>query len=279
MYADLHIHSSYSDGTFTAEQIFAHARRAGISCIALTDHDNVDLYLKENVRGLCGKYAVEAIPGVELSASLNGIDIHLLGYGLDVRNERFLQKMREKKEFRRARLFRIAEKLNALGVQIDCEELKQLVGTASSSRLHLAQYLCSKKIVPGIRDAFERYLGKDAPAYIPSYLDNAETVIRLIKDAGGIVFIAHPIKYQFGEVQIRQLSDLGMDGIEVLYPGCPEPFVKKYSVIAASCRLLRSGGSDAHGEGREEVHIGAVKVPYEWVQEMKARISPDNLLP
>lgn len=273
MHADLHIHSLHSDGNLPAGEIIVAARKAGVNCIAITDHDSVDAYRTEDILGLSSAQAVECVRGVELSASFDGLDIHVLGYGIDTANAALLEKLQEKRTYRHERLFRMAEKLLSLGVRVDAGELEAYISGKSASRLHLAHYLQDKHVVTNIREAFRYYLGQDSPAYLPSYKDTAETAIRLIKESGGLAFAAHPRKSRLDDARLRRLAELGLDGIEALYPGCSEARVNKYAALASECGLLLSGGSDYHGDLRGEVHLGDVKVPYSWVEAIKARIA------
>jgi len=272
MHADLHIHSLHSDGDLPVAEIIVAARKAGINCISITDHDNVDAYRAEDIRALSRTQAVECVSGVELSASFDSLDIHILGFGIDTANAALLKKLEEKRTYRRERLFRMARKLLELGVRVDSKELEGYISGKSASRLHLAHYLQDKHVVTNIREAFKRYLGKDSPAYLPSYKDTAETAIRFIKESGGLAFAAHPRKSRLDDARLRCLAELGIDGIEALYPGCSEALVNKYAALASECGLLLSGGSDFHGDLRGEVHLGDVKVPYAWVERIKTRM-------
>jgi len=273
MFADLHIHSIYSDGSFTADQILKEAQKHGISCIAVTDHDCIDFYLKEPVAGLKQQYAIEILSGVEMSASFAGTDIHILGYGIDIAHAGFIKKMEENKAHRYERLMRMAAKLSSQGVRVDTDELSSFFTAGTVGRLHLARYLQAKKKVFSIKEAFDKYLGKKAPAYIPAYKDAISAVIRMIKEAHGLAFLAHPLLYSFQESQICQLRDMGIDGMEVLYPTWTVSVSHHYQNLADKYRLLKCGGSDCHGLHKDYVGIGTTKMPYAWLEEMKSRLA------
>lgn len=279
MPADLHIHSVYSDGSFTAQTILKHAKESGISCISITDHDSIDFYLKEPVETLKKQFEIELISGVEMSASFAGTDIHILGYGIDITNAGFVKLMEDNKNHRYMRLMRIAEKLAAQGIRVDTEELASFFSAGTVSRLHLARYLQAKNKVTSIKEAFDKYLGKKAPAYIPSHKDDILTVITMIKEARGLVFLAHPLLYSFQEKQICELRDMGIDGIEVLYPTWSVAISHQYQVLADKYRLLKCGGSDCHGLHKDYVGIGTIKMPDSWIQEMKTRLAGRSIDP
>jgi predicted metal-dependent phosphoesterase TrpH len=271
-YADLHIHTCYSDGTDTPEEVVAKASAAGLSAIGITDHDTVDgIPLAMKVAPEAG---IEVISGVELSSAYHGKDIHLLGYGFDLGGDNpLVRKLKEMQQSRIERMKKMLAKLDELGVKtVSFEEVAVMTKSDSVGRLHLAKLLVRKKVVPSIEAAFERYLAEGAAAYFPKFQQTPFEAIRLIKESGGVSVLAHPMLTQRDEL-IPSLVEAGLDGIEAYYPNCSMEIAEFYIGIAKKHGLLVTGGSDAHGSGKSSTFIGKAYVPYDRVEEMKGRLA------
>ncbi|MBD3245450.1 MAG: PHP domain-containing protein [Candidatus Omnitrophica bacterium] len=263
---DLHIHTLYSDSDLSVEECFRDARRKELSCIAITDHDTMS-GIKE-ARVLSSRYGIELIEAIEFSAQEADVEVHVLGYFLDAENQRLQEALAVMETHRRERLNKMADKLNDIGVRVDKEELTEKVRNKIPTRLHLGLYLLEKKRVSALRDAFRKYLSPGKPAYLSRFKFTVQESIEIIKDAGGLAFLAHPHMIS-DQSWIEKFIRYGIAGLEVSYPHMS---VVRRNIYENMCRrygLLRSGGSDAHGSYKKYTEIGAAVVPYAWVEEMK----------
>jgi 3',5'-nucleoside bisphosphate phosphatase len=266
-FADLHIHSCFSDGSDAPEEIVAKAQNQGLVAIALTDHDTVAGVLPAIEAGRrCG---LEVIPGIEFSTEVANRDIHILGYFLDIRYPELHEQLARFQKVRRERIVKMVEQLNRLGVDnISADEILEKNPEAAIGRPHLAAQLLKKGWVKDIPMAFEKYLAEDAPAYVPKYKQTPFEAIALIRRAGGVAVLAHPMITNRDEL-IPQMIEAGLAGIEVYYPNCPPHVSEFYQKLAHKHGLALSGGSDYHGESKNYIYVGKVCVPYEWVEELK----------
>lgn len=271
MRVDLHLHTYYSDGVYSPAQVVMKAKENGLDIISIVDHDTTD-GLDEAIE--VGKeIGVEVIPGIELSSSINGTDIHILGYFINWRDENFQTNLRVFRELRIQRAKRIVEKLNALDIPLEFESVVEIARSSSIGRVHIANALVRYGYVSDFYEAFNKYLGVGCPAYEKNIELSPRRAIKLISEVGGLSFIAHPGKY-LSEVDLASLIELGIDGIEVIHPSHNEDLVKYYSSIADEYFLLESGGSDFHGGLRHDEHcIGLYTVPYKFVETMKQRLN------
>jgi predicted metal-dependent phosphoesterase TrpH len=267
-FADLHIHSHFSDSSLSCEDIFKRAYSEGISCISISDHDTLDAYTKEELPAYSNKYSVEVIKGIEFSSQHGDKEIHLLGYfaGGAVSQD-FLPVLDKLKQDRLKRILKMAEKLVSLGIKIDIDEFKSFVGAASLSRLHLAIFLKAKNIVAGIPEAFSKYVGVGKPAYISRFRYDLAQGIGILKKAGALVFLAHPLNI-FSLEEIKGLLALGLDGIEAFYPFYSQAVTNDFITLSRQLGFLITGGSDAHGKYKRQ-HIGTIKMPYEYAEKIK----------
>lgn len=271
-WADLHIHTYYSDSTSSPEEVVEDAVNAGLSCIAITDHDVVDgidpVKLKAQERG------IEVIAGIELSSELNGKDIHILGYGFDYKKSPLVAKLGQIQDARIERIKKMIENLKALGVDnITFEEVAAKTRSNAVGRPHLAMVLLEKGWVSSMRAAFDKYIGEGGPAYFTKYQQTPFEAIKLITDSGGVAVMAHPMMTQKDEL-ISQFVKEGMGGLEVYYPNCSETVLKFYKNLAKKYNILTTGGSDAHGKAKTHTYVGKTQIPYEIVEALKAKFKP-----
>jgi len=267
-FADLHIHSNFSDSSYTLRDIFKRAHQEGFSCISIVDHDTLDVYFTEEIDELSKEYSLEYIKGIELSSQLGEEEVHLLGYFPEGEvSDSFLNILKRLKEDRLVRILEMIDLLNNLGIKLDKEEFKEFVGSASLSRLHLAVFLKHKKIVGDIKEAFSKYLAPGRPAYICRFRYSFEKGLNLLKSAKALVFLAHPINFSYS--QIESLINLGLDGIEAFYPNYSPEAITNYQRLASKHNLLITGGSDFHGEYKDNTYIGRIKLPYFYVEKIK----------
>ena len=268
-YCDLHIHSLFSDSDASIEDIFKEAKKRGVSCIAITDHDTVEGL--DSADAYSKVYGVELIQGVELSAQHNDMEVHILGYFIDSCDKKLQEELVHIKELRRERIIWMAAKLSSLGVSIDKEELLSDIKNAVPTRLHLGLHLVKKKKVNTLNEAFRKYLSPGSPAYRSRFKYSAQQAIEIIKNFGGLSFLAHP-HILSDQKAIGEIISFGLDGLEVAYPSMSEHKSSFYKDIVGKKGLLQSGGSDAHGSYKEYIKIGQVNASYQWVTDMKKRL-------
>ena len=268
--ADLHIHTYYSDSTYTPEEVLQNAVASGLDCIAITDHDTVEGV--QPVIDLTPHYAVEVVPGVELSSEEEGRDIHILGYFIDCQNSVLLSALRHFQDIRIQRIHVMLEKLAEMGIHdITFEEVDAQTKADVVGRLHLAQLLIRKGWAADHREAFAKYLGDGAPAYVKKSRLNVREAIDLIHQAGGVAVLAHPMVTSVDHL-IPRFAREGLDGLEVYYPHTHQTITQYYEHKADKHGLLKTGGSDAHGQHKHHTYIGKLKIPYELVDQMKERL-------
>ncbi|MBI5150872.1 MAG: PHP domain-containing protein [Candidatus Omnitrophica bacterium] len=269
--ADLHIHTHYSDGTMSPQEVVQEAARVGLGCIAITDHDTVDGIgpAIEAARSL----DVEIIPGIELSTEINGKDIHMLGYLFDWQDAALKAQLSKIQDARVERMKEMIQKLKGLGIGgITLEEVTALAMSKAVGRPHLATVLVQKKIVSNAREAFDKFLAEGAPAYAPKFRQTPQEAIRLIKDLGGVAVLAHPMLTHVDEL-IPGLVREGLGGLEVYYPNCSQSATDFYKGLAQKYHLAPTGGSDTHGEARKHTFIGKARIPYDLVEKLKQAVN------
>lgn len=264
-FADLHIHTFFSDGTYSPQEAINEASSAGISCISITDHDSV-----EGIEAALNCSSdVEIIPGIELTAENAGAEVHILGYLVDYKQKVFLNMLKKMREIRVKRIYEICKKLKKLGVGLEPEEVFALAGSASVGRLHVARALYENGKVFSIPEAFNRYIGDKGPAYSGKFKMSPKEAIGWIKRAGGVPVLAHP--YTLREnVLIDDFVKAGIMGIEVYYCQHSKYQTEEFLKIAQKNNLLITGGSDSHGSAKDSSsQIGNIKLPYEFVEKLK----------
>jgi predicted metal-dependent phosphoesterase TrpH len=270
MRVDLHLHSTFSDGLNTPTELVEMAAEKDLAAISLTDHDCVD-GLKEAVAAGESR-ALEVLSGVELSCEFRGRDLHILGYGVDPGHVEFQNMLTQFRETRHQRGIKIIEKLNALGVSIDAEEVIKKSGEGSLGRPHIAAVLAEKGIVSTPTQAFDKYIAEGGPAYVPKYKMTPAEAIRYIRMAGGLAFVAHPGIFLENAEELYALMEEGFDGIEIYHPKHGTETVRRLKAIADKHGLLVSGGSDFHGFGTRDLPLGALDIPYDVLDKINRRL-------
>ena len=269
-YIDLHAHSVCSDGVDTPEELVARARTAGLCALAITDHDAVEGV--ERARRVSPR-DLEIVSGVELSARDGASDVHVLGYCFDPGNRALLSYLETFRSHRLSRAEGIVRKLNDLGVPLELEAVIAQARDARTSigRPHVARALVESRQVDTVQDAFTKYLGNHAPAYVPKVLFTVEDAIRIIHDAGGVAVLAHPGSLRRDEL-IPGFIESGLDGLEVIHPDHNETGRRFYGQLASKYGLITTGGSDYHGPRPDRCGLGGMKVPHRHLADLK-RIS------
>lgn len=258
---DLHLHTRYSDGSLTPAEVVDLAHQAGVTALAITDHDIVD-GIPRAIEAAT-KLGIEVIPGVELSSRFNQQELHVLGYFFDWRDSTFRDHLAQQRRSRHVRNPQTIERLNALGLELSEEEVKAKAGSDSIGRPHVAQVLVDKGYVQDTREAFDRYLKEGAPAYVPRMLSDTRDVIAWIRNAGGVPVLAHPTWTRCqGESLYRLcacLKDAGLLGLEVFYSSHTRQQTSRYLELAKRLDLLVTGGSDFHGAANPGIQVGRGK--------------------
>lgn len=264
---DLHTHTQASDGMQRPADNVRLACEKGLAAVAITDHDTVAGVAEALEEG--GRCGIVVVPGVEISTRAGGKDIHVLGYYIDCRDEVFLKRLNDLRSTREKRNVRIISRLQELGVQITLEEVlaglgRELRPDESVGRPHMADVLVSKGYAKDMRDAFDRYLGEDAPAYVSVPRISPEEACGWIREAGGAPVLAHPGIYGDDDLVRRILEEAKPAGIEVFHSDHGEAEEERYQAMADQYGLIVTGGSDFHGARQGIVFhgdIGSRSVP------------------
>lgn len=265
-FADLHVHTVFSDGTYTPEELIPESVTAGIAAIGVVDHDSVSGIPR------CIQAAkaqdIEVLPGIELTAEYEGKEIHILGYLLDYQNRNLSEKLEVLQNRRIERVYNIINKLRDLGLDIEAEEVFEVAKEGTVGRLHIARAMFAKGLVGSVFEAFKMYIGDRCPAFALGFRFSPAEAIKLIREAGGIPILAHP--YTLGRDElIPEFIGYGLMGLEAYYCEHSQGMVNFYLRMAEEHNLLVTGGSDFHGSAKPDVKIGSIKVPYELVERLK----------
>jgi len=243
MHLDLHLHSICSDGTRSPEAIVEEAGAAGLHAISITDHDTTAGV--EPARRAGRHAGVVVISGCELTCSMAGHDLHLLGYGVDPAHRALADFTGRMQAMRRDRIGEIVRRLQALGVTISESDVVLPPGNAAAGRPHVAEALVRLGVVAGIQEAFSRFLSDAGPAAVPARGPDVRDGIEAVHAAGGIAVWAHP--GQDDVVHVPALAAAGLDGVEAYRPGAAPVLTQSLEQVARDCDLVVSGGSDWHG--------------------------------
>jgi len=258
-YIDLHTHTTFSDGTFTPKELMEYAAKKGLRAIAVTDHDTVDSY--EPSAYWAKHYNIEFISGVEIESAYEGIEIHILGLFIDSTSKELIGLLKELQKMRADRDNKIIEILNSDGINVKLEDIQALSRHKSTSRPHFAKFLVNNGYYDSISDAMRQYLGRGKRAYVARPLPSPTIVFDIIKNAGGIPILAHPVQYRMEyskeERMIETLKDCGLGGIEARYSENSPEDTRRYLEIAKKYSLLISGGSDFHGDVKPGLDLGS----------------------
>ena len=268
MFADLHLHTNFSDGTYTPEELVANAKRHGLSTISLTDHDTVEGCPR--AAAACAEVGIEFISGAELTAELNGEELHILGYFLDLGNTRFLNELARFQNVRQNRVREMVSRLNQHGIPLELESVFAIANCRSPGRPHVARALVQAGLCDNMDEAFERFMKKNRIAWVPKFKMSATDAIRMIHDASGVAVLAHPGLYR-ADALIPEMVAGGLDGIECFHTKHSTSTAEHYLEIADRYSLLVTGGSDCHGMTKGKPLIGTVRIPYTHVERLKAR--------
>jgi predicted metal-dependent phosphoesterase TrpH len=263
------MHSTASDGALPPDAVVAAARAAGVSAIALTDHDTMAGVAAAREAG--ARLGIRVVAGAELSAHEGDREVHVLGLHVSP-SEAFESRLTRIRATRVSRAEQIVDKLNALGVHLHIEDVLAEAGAGAVGRPHVARAMIARGWAMDSRDAFDRYLGYGRPAYVDKERLPIEEAIRLIHEAGGLAVLAHPGSDGTRQ-RVERLAALGLDGLEVRHPSHTADDATRLLALCDHFRLVPSGGSDWHGAADGPRTIGCMRVPEEWLERQDAALA------
>ena len=264
--ADLHVHTTLSDGTFSPREVMAYASQIGLDCIAICDHDVV-AGIKSAVE-VSEKYRVEVVPGIEMTAEKQGREVHILGFFVDWQDQAFIERLQQLCQQRKQRIYEMVDRLKKFGIRLNSIDVFRASGAGSVGRLHLATVMQKKGHVRTIREAFTKYIGDGKPCYVAKIGLTPEEAIKEIIRAKGIPVLAHP-GIMADDEAILEYLEYGLKGIEVYHTDHTRANVRHYETLAEKHNLLVTGGSDCHGLGKGRVLMGSIIVSYRLVEKLK----------
>jgi len=266
-WVDLHLHTNFSDGLLTPTQIVMKAKEEGLKAVGISDHDTIEGIPEAMEAG--SRVDVEVVPGVELSSQFEGRDIHILGYYFDSDHPRLKEYLKRFQDERYRRAVKMTKNLNHLGIHFTMADVEERARGRSIGRPHLAEVLMEKGYVETFQEAFQRFIGYGSKAYEEKYKIRPEEAIKLLSEAKGLSFLAHP-GYGVSNEIIYHFIKSGLDGIEIIHPKLSESRTRSLQHIVKNHGLLVCGGSDCHGGRDGSFHIGHFNVPYAVLEEMKS---------
>ncbi len=264
---DLHSHSLCSDGTEPPAQLVEHALERDLVALSLTDHDTMEGQAEARARA--AGTSLRIIPGLELSTSHNGLEVHVLAYFVDEDNEELVAALAHFKTVRRERARAILERLKRLGMPLTEEEVLERAHGGTIGRPHVAEALVARGYVMSFDEAFRRYLGNRGPAWVPKPVPTPSEAIELVHRAGGVTSIAHPATVGQDSL-IPEFAKRGLAGLECIHPKHDPASEQRYRDMAARLGLIVTGGSDCHGRRPGGSMIGYGDVPAGVVEALEA---------
>ncbi len=265
-FVDLHVHTNASDGLFTPSDVVENSLKLGLGAIAITDHDTVDGFVEAS--RMVDEKVMEVVPGVELSSNYKGADVHILGYYIDYQNPEFVKKILKFRQYRYERGEDMVARLNELGLNLSMDTVKTIAGNSSLGRPHVADALLREEFVQTYDEAFARYIGYHAPAYVPKKILTSQQAIDLIHLIRGVAIMAHPGTLRHDEF-IPDLVEMGIDGIEAYHSQHKRNDITRYKNLAGKLGIIYTGGSDCHGPRKGKSLIGTQRVPYSVLVKLK----------
>ena len=268
--ADLHTHSTASDGTHPPADVVRCAVAAGLDTIALTDHDTIAGVAEARTRGAGD--GLRVIAGAEFSVAAHWGEMHLLGYFLPLEDSRLAGFLAGQREARAERMREIVRRLQGAGVRLTIDAVVRESGGDALGRPHAARALVRAAQVEGMNQAFDRYLGRGRPAFVPKVLPKLVDVTALVREVGGVTSAAH-LGRRGTRPTLGRLRDAGVDAVEVRHPVHDAEQTDRMDHLAVDLGMLRTGGTDWHGEEEAETgraHLGTITAPPEWVAAVEA---------
>lgn len=276
---DLHVHTTASDGHLSPVEVVSLAAERGLSVIAIADHDTVGgittaLEAAEAFPGL------RVIPAIELSTDVPRGEVHVLGYFIDYTDPEFRETLEGLRNSRVKRAQGMVAKLGKLGMQLDWERVRELAGTGSIGRPHIAQAMLEKGYITSFKEAFNLYIGREGPAYVIREKMTPAAAVELVLKANGLSVLAHPYTAGEPEELVRELKAAGLAGIEAYYGEYNSAEIDRLVGLADKYGLIATGGSDFHGlENASGTALGSAPVPPEAAERLLALAGPRVLNP
>lgn len=265
-YCDLHVHTFYSDSTFSPEEAVSCAKEKNLRAIAICDHDSIDGI--GPCQAIGSGLGVEVIAGIELTAERTDNEVHMLGYFIDWKADWFRKELKALRDLRVDRVYKMVEKLEGFNMKMDPSDVFKLAGKGTVGRLHMAQAMLKNGLIKNLKEAFDKYIGFLKPCYMPYTKFSPQEAIAVILKAGGVPVLAHP-NVLGNDEYIPEFIEYGLRGIEVYHTDHKSSVSRRYEEIAKRFGLIMTGGSDCHGLGKGRVLMGGVKVPYEAVEKLR----------
>ena len=277
-FVDLQIHTTFSDGVLSPTEAVKQAAAAKLKAVAITDHDTINGIPEALAQGTRSR--IEVIPGIEIAAICPTGTMDILGYFIDIASPSLESRLHQLREMRSERNPKILEKLHDLGIDIRLEEVLETAGAgAAVGRPHIARVLVKHGHAKDVQEAFDRFLGRNAPAFVPKERLASAAVIELIRESAGVPVLAHPHTIGIGlgaelDVLVSRLVREGLLGIEAIYSGYDVRTTAILTHLAEKHNILVTGGSDFHGDPTSEIRIGTgtgdLRVPYRLAENLRA---------
>ena len=265
---DLHIHSTASDGVFSPADIVRKSAAAGMTAIALADHDTVD-GIAPALEAAEAFPQLKVIPCVEISTDVPAGEVHVLGYFIDYTSPALLAALARMRNSRLERARGMVAKLRNLGYYINWERVQEIAGEGALGRPHIAQAMLEKGYINSFKEAFNRYIGRDGPAYVERDKMIPVEAVNLILENNGLPVLAHPLTISDPESMVNEMKAAGLAGIEAYYNNYTEEEINRVVSLADKHGLITTGGSDYHGlDDSTETMIGGADVPEESVEQL-----------
>ncbi|HAH50500.1 MAG TPA: PHP domain-containing protein [Balneola sp.] len=265
--ADLHIHTTCSDGRLSPEEVIKLAQLKKLSAVSITDHDTLEGY--KIAKPIADKHGVELIPGVEITTVFHEKEAHILAYYFETDTNYFEEFLIAQKDSRTNRIKGIINTLNNQKIDVDYHEVWAEADGGNLGRPHIAKVLIQKGYVSGMNEAFKLYLSNEKLGNIKNNYPDSEEAIQMIKNVGGAAILAHPGRL-YTQEEVEEFIDMGIDGIEYIHPSHNYRRQEFYSKLCEEKSLLKTGGSDYHGDFETgHANVGIVAVPHKYVTSMK----------
>ncbi|MEO9887199.1 MAG: PHP domain-containing protein [Balneola sp.] len=265
--ADLHIHTTCSDGQLSPEEVIELAVDKKLTSVSITDHDTFEAY--HIAKPFADEFGIDLIPGVEVTTVYKGRESHILAYYFDTETNYFAEFLSRQKNSRIDRIKNIVQTLQSRKIDVTYNEVWAEAAGANLGRPHIAKVLISKGYVSGFKEAFDLYLSNDKLGEIENSYPDSEEAIQMIKNVGGAAVLAHPGSLYSSE-EVQEFIEFGIDGIECIHPSHNWRRQQYYSELCESRSLLKTGGSDYHGSLEiGHSNVGVITISDKNVQSMK----------